>query len=890
MRWLTNLLMIKDEERMPLLYYVALFVLLGVGLSLGRGSMAALFLKRYGVHYLPVMYVALSVCLAAASLTYAAYVDRVASEKLFVRMLGVLGALIASSWALMSFTTVEWVYPAYYLVYELASEILLLQAKLYVDQNFDSLQLQRLSAPMFASAHIGKTVGGLVLGVIAPLIGVANTLLIWAAVVAIPVLLIVRRHERVGISPYFRPGRKGRGGLKRSLEQISQGLRFSRKTDLVRVASYALFFMVISFFILEYALGRVLTETFPREDQLAAFIGWVSAIMGTLALLVQMLVTGRLLRRFGVTRVGLVFPSSMFLSFVALLFSFSLPAALVGMFSREVIFPAIRKPTRMVFLHALPDYMMGRVNALSIGLVLPLALLAASGFLLLTQTLPNPFYFVVGGVISSLMYLYFRMRANLAYTPALLATLSHRLFLPQRHGEDLLRAGNDELCQELARGVASPDDNMALAYARMMTAVCPRQAPSAITGRLSSASYPTRDRLLRLLIAQQLPVSDILCDALADTDHRLNATILEALFDARDTRALEHVAACLRSDNPRLAAIGVFGVRRYELADLVTEARQVWERLLSGARDVENIAGLELLARLPEPAFREPLRRLLRHPAVRVRRAALNTLTRFPSGALPDFAEALKESYLADDPELRALCVAGYRVLDPETRRQLCIQALEDEHHAVREAALGLLEESEGRSQAVEIVSRWVLDNRGFPRAQQSALAALKHYRLPEEVFERIADAKVRMAGDLTRALRVLRREAGDGGRDPVTPLLEMVMQERIAQTLDLALMAMENFEDPAAVAAIRAGLASRERRHVAQACEALHNLHHHALTAPLIALIDDAGSGSREARRAPADAFRDTRDVIAWCLGHPDAWLRECAARVAPAPLAAGA
>lgn len=874
-----------------MLYYLALFVLLGVGLSLGRGSMAALFLKRYGIEYLPVMYAVLSIFIAVASITYAAYVDRVSSERLFVKMLGALGVLVAACWGLMSFTTIEWVYPAYYLVYELASELLILHAKFYVDQNFDSLQLQRLSPPIFASMHFGKIVGGLVLGVIAPLIGVANSLLIWVVLAAIPVMLIVRRHERVGISPYFRPGRKGRVGLRESVSQVAQGVKFFRKTALLRAASYAFFFMVISFFILNYSVDRVLTETFPRENQLAAFIGWLSAITGAMALLVQLLITSRLLRRFGVTRVGLIFPISVALSFLALFLSFSLPAALIGFFSRDVIFPAIRKPTRMVFLRALPDYMLGRVNALSVGLVLPLALLATSGFLLLTQALPNPFYFVVGGVLSSLLYLYFRIRANHAYTPALLSTLSHRLFLPNRHGEDLLHAGNEELCKELARGVAGPDDNMAVAYARMMTAVCPDQAPHAITQRWPTASYSTRDRLLRLLIANNLPVSDILIDALADTDLRLHATILEALFDAKDPRALGFVTKCLRSDNPRLAAIGVFGVRRYALTDHEPAAKQIWEQLLSSRHDVENIAGLELLGRLPDRRLEPWLRELLQHPSARVRRAALKALGRFPYGVLVDFASALKELYNSEDPELRALCVKGYRVLDSTTRRELFMQALEDEHHAVRDAALALIEESEGRGQAVEIVTRWILENRGFPRAQHSALNALSRYRLPGEIFERIAETKVREVSTLSRALRVIRREHGKTlEHNSVLSLLEIVLQERIAQVLDLALMAMENFENPAAITAIRAGLASRERRHIAQACEALHNLRNHALTGPLIALVDNTGLEKKAVHDRLEDSFQNTRDVITWCVSHPDSWLRECAARATPAPFAAGA
>lgn len=870
-------------------YYVALFMLLGIGLSLGRGSMTALFLKRYGVQYLPIMYAALSVVMALASLTYAAYADRIASERLFVKMLGTLGVLIAASWGLMSFTGAEWIYPAYYLVYELASELLLIHAKLYVDQNFDSLQLQRLGPPMFASAQMGKTVGGLFLGLLAPVVGVANTLLAWAILVGVPVLLILWRHRRTGISPYFRPGRKGRHGLKQAVEQVAQGFRFFQKTELLRAASYAFFFMVISFFILRYSVGRVLTETFQREEQLASFIGWVTASMGAVALLVQLLVTGRLLRRFGVTRVGLVFPASTVLSFVALLVSFTLPAALVGLFAREVVFPAIRKPTRMVFLHALPDYMMGRVNAMSVGLVLPLALLVASGFLSLTQRLSEPSYFVVGGLLSSLTYLYFRVRANRAYTPALLATLSNRLFLPQRHGDATLNVGNEELCKELAHGVMGADENMTLAYARMLIETCPEKAAQVIASRLPGTSYATRDRLLRLLIAQKLPVSDILYDALGDTDSRLKATILEALFDVQDPRALAHVAQCLVSENPRLAAVGVFGVHRYSLSPQEPLAQRVWERLLNSANEADNLAGLEVLARIPDASLQASLRQLLRHPAVRVRKMALRALGRFPFGALTDFGPALASLYGSDDPELRALCVSAYRV-DQKALGPLCMQALEDEHYAVRDAALNLLEESEGRSQAVELLIRWILDNRGFPRAQQSVLKALSGYRLPEDGFQRIAESKVNEATALWRALRVLRHERGT--QDPqneTLALLELVLQERVKQVLDLALMAMENFEDRGAVAAIRAGLASPDRRQIAHACEALHNLRDHALTAPLIAIVDSTGFEKKEAREARGPSFQNSRDVVAWCTAHPDTWLRECATCLISTPHPAG-
>lgn len=886
MQWLTRLLMVKEAERSLFLFYIAVFVFIGVGLSIGRGSVTALFLKRYGVQYLPVMYAALSVFMTAASLTYAAYVDRITSERLFVRMLAVLSVLITFLWGGMSFTSAEWVYPAYYLLFELASELLIIHAKLYMEQNFDGLQLQRLASPMFASVSIGKVLGGLLLGVLAPLINVANTLLVWAALGAIPALLIIRHHRHAGISPYYRPARKGRGGLKRSFEQVAQGLRFFRKTELLRNASFGFFFMVTGFFILEYSVGRVLTETFPEERQLASFIGWISAFTGTTALVLQLFVTSKLLRRFGATKMGLVMPSSMAISFLALLVSFTLPAALVAIFTRDVVMNAIRKPARMALLHALPDYMMGRINALSIGLVLPVALLTASGLLLLTQALPVPSYFVVGGIFASLLYLYFRLRANRAFAPTLLATLSHRLFLPHRHGEDLTDADNEDLIKELVRGVAGTDENMAYAYARMLAAVRPEEAVRAIAERLPMASYRTRDRLLRLLIAHKLPAADILNDALADTDVRLKATILEALFDAKDARAVAHVAPCLASDNPRLAALGVLGVYRYALSALDASAQQTWERLLTSAHEGGNIAGLELLARIHDRRLLSRLRALLEHRSARVQRKALDSLSHFPPGTLAEFGDTLKALYRADDPAIRASCIAAFRVLDPETRQELCLRAIEDEHHAVRDAALSLLEECEGRAQAVDIVTQRIVENRGTPRSQQSALNALARHRPASEVFERIAALKVKEAGSLFRALEIIRREYGKQSRPDAVELLKVILQERVTQALDLALMAMENFEDRAAIAAIRAGLASGDRRHIAHACEALHNLHNHALSAPLIAVIDPAGVDEGKQRDTHGEAPETARDVIAWCVAHPDAWLRECAARVASLPV----
>jgi len=501
-----------------------------------------------------------------------------------------------------------------------------------------------------------------------------------------------------------------------------------------------------------------------------------------------------------------------------------------------------------------------------------------------------PVYFVAGGLVTGLLYLTFRMRANRTYAKELLTTLSHRLFLPHRHGEEVMHAGNEELCKELVQGIAGPDEEVAFAYARMLTSLRPEMAVQAIAKRLPSASHRTRDRLLRLLVARKLPASDLLWTSLSDTDLRLRATILEALFDAKDPRAVAEIAPCLASDNPRIAALGVLGVQRFALRELKEQAQQTWERLLSGTREGENIAGLELLARIPSRLLLSRLATLLDRGSTRVRRAALHALSRFPSGTVPEFAESIEATFRADDPAVRASCVAAFRVLEPEDGHELCMRAIADEHYTVRDAALSLLEEYEGPERAGEILTRWVLANHAAPRSQQSALDALARLRVPREVFERIAETKVNEASTLFQGLQIIRREHSTRPGHDALELLAVILQERVSQVLDLALKAMESFEDRAAIAAIRAGLASRDRRHVAHASGALHNLHHHALVAPLIAIVDHAGvvKGRNEVTRG--EGLQSVGDVIAWCIAHSDAWLRECAARVASPALAAEA
>ena len=142
---ISNLLLIKNGEQQQVSYFIILFFFVGAGMALGRGASEALFFKRYGIEYLPLMYIITSVLLCSISLIYAAFVDRLPSEKFYKILFMVLAVLLLGNWYAASYSTTKLVYPAFFLLYEVASELLLIHCAVYMSQNLVQTQSKRLT-------------------------------------------------------------------------------------------------------------------------------------------------------------------------------------------------------------------------------------------------------------------------------------------------------------------------------------------------------------------------------------------------------------------------------------------------------------------------------------------------------------------------------------------------------------------------------------------------------------------------------------------------------------------------------------------------------------------------------------------------------------------------
>jgi hypothetical protein len=878
---LGKLLLVHESEAGNVIYFLFFFLVVSAGTAIGRGTADALFFKRFGIEYLPLMYIIQSLLLAMVSTLYAAFADRVPAESFFKALFGILAVLVAASWLAISRGGWPLIYPVYYLVYEVASELLLVHSALYMNQNMNTLQAKRLSPLVYAGAQTGTIAGGVLLAVLAPVIGTQNLVIVWCLLLVTGIVTLVLRHRRHGASVYYRAHARSRSLLKDCVMDIRQGVRYTVDSELLRAASFSLFFMVIAFYILSYSVNRVYTHTFESEAALASFFGGLTAVTSIIALVSQLFVTNRVIHRFGVRRVNLLFPLTTLASLFTLVFSFSLPSALIGSVNKDAVMPAFRNPVRAMFFNILPDYLQGRARAMSIAVVLPLALFVCGSLLWLMLQMEDTRFFLIPGVLAALSYIFFSRRMNRAYISTLLTTLKERLFLPSDRLYRELQGSSDDVLQEVLRGVRHQDSEVAVAFFRLLVDSFPERAVDIVLSRFETADNATIDRLLKMIASLDLSTCIKQLHALAQRgDDHLKATILHMLVDKGEASAITQALGLMDSRNPRLVGVAIHTALQDSGRPRVVET---WLGLLE-QRTEGRLAALELMPDIErltgrdreaiEAAYRQAVSELSRNPSVDIRIRVFKGIDRWVGGFRVDLYGELAQALGSSDPELRVAGAGCLHVLDDQHRDALLIEALGDGHQRVREAALRSLEKSAVDYQGA--VLHWLHESYGSPRAQLALLDSLQSLDVSDKLYESLALGKADDACKLHAALTLI---DGTVCRNPGSSALALTrhtLHERLEQTIQLALLALEPLHEPGIIATIRAGFSSGDSRHAANACEALFNLDNRHVADQLRDIL--LQTLDHQHARNCAATFSTAEQVLEWCISHKDSWLQICA------------
>lgn len=279
-----------QEGRRTVLLFAYLFLASAVFI-LGRTVRDTLFLSRYSLSALPWMFVIYGLVSALVALLYGRIADRL-PRHLSTGGTVVLGAVTyLTTWGLVQ-AKMTWIYPVFYVWSEVVANLLIVQFWTLANDLHDARAAKRLF-PLIGSARVlGVVVVGTSTGAVVRALGTAQLLFVLVAMMSGIALLSVslRREPRVE-SPTVR------GPTPSVL-----GDRY------VQVLALLILFTFTSLTVGDYQFKAIARTSF-REDALAQFFSLFYAATGILSFLFQVLITPRLLARFGVGWGMAVMPS-----------------------------------------------------------------------------------------------------------------------------------------------------------------------------------------------------------------------------------------------------------------------------------------------------------------------------------------------------------------------------------------------------------------------------------------------------------------------------------------------------------------------------------------------------------------------------------------------------
>lgn len=814
-----------DETRLVLLLTTLMF-LAATGGAIGSPGVEALFYARFGVRFLPHMYVSLGITTVIVSLGVTALLARTSSQRLYAAMPPALGLLLVGARGVLSLE-LRWFYPVLWLGMNIMWSLQALFGWGLAAVVCDTRQAKRLFPLFGAGSILGLALGGILTQPIVSRTGSENLLLFWAAALAAVTLLarkLVADHAgRVGTT-----SRQGRSFL----EGVREGYHFARESPLMSwVARAAVLFAILYFFIV-FPFARAAAAEFPDEDALAGFLGIFQGLSTGLAILLSLVFANRFYARFGFMTAIFVYPLLYFFGFSLLTVAAVFPVlaglrftqiiwsegfaegANQGMFN--VVPPAVREQTR--------TFIRGVANQLGVSL--------AGAMLLLSEQWLLPQYMFIIGAAAAALTAYFVWRARSAYGAAVV---------------EALRAGQPHIFfaeEEPFGGFRRDKEAVAVAIAGIRDRdAAVRRVAARILGNLAVPE-----------------ATEAIVQALRDPDASVRAALLRALAKARATSALLEVPDFLHDPEPEVRLQAIETLR--QLAGFPRGLQQHVEPFLEDADPaVRCAAAAVLLEEGPHDGAERTLQEMVTSDDVEARVAALKALARWGSQNAYELAgQALRDP----SPAVRRHAAAVMARIDATQCIFPLVAALADRDESVRKAV------AEALGRVGEPALDPVLSALHKPDTERGALLALN--RLPArhhaDEIHSYAERKVALA--LKYGARWRACGDGDPGNER-TQLLADTLGEVALGNATNALLAAGALGNGQAISFALEQLDSRLPEQRANALETLETMAPPALFRPLAPLWD---SGAEMA--APEEKW------LLETLEDADPWLRACAALAA--------
>jgi ATP:ADP antiporter, AAA family len=303
---------VRSGEGLRALLSFLYIAIVAAAFLLARPIRNGLFLQQYGAYALVYAYASVSVVLSIFVFIYARVTARFGVRSVTVATLIFFSLNVILFWYIFAFHaeavgrpgSAAWFLPGVFYVWVNCFGVIApVQAWSFANSLFDTRQAKRLFGLIAAGASLGAIAAGLLARLlVGPVGGTVNLLLVLAALIMAAAAIVSFANARLLAQVVSRRGRAPKHPLRETVRTIA-------RSRYLRLMAALVFFTAIATQWTQFQLSLVADRRFAgNADALTAFFGVFNFALGTISFLLQLLLLGPALRRFGLALSILVLP------------------------------------------------------------------------------------------------------------------------------------------------------------------------------------------------------------------------------------------------------------------------------------------------------------------------------------------------------------------------------------------------------------------------------------------------------------------------------------------------------------------------------------------------------------------------------------------------------
>ncbi|MGE5373738.1 MAG: HEAT repeat domain-containing protein, partial [Bacteroidota bacterium] len=639
-----------------------------------------LFLEGYGSQGLPYSYIVIAVVASFITFLYIKLGERVSFSTAVRLGLAFTGVISLAAWLGLKSPyshSVSFFLP---LLYDVSVTIGVVIVWQLAGRFFNFQQTKRLLPLLIGVPWLADAFGGLMVEPVVALIGVTNIFLLAAFLISMATWLvhrIMKTHLEEEVPQIEARQNDQRGGRSKS---------YLRNPYVLLLFTYVLLWW-IAYYFLDTIFANRATAQFADVAQLSAFRGRLWAIISIIGLISSLLLSSRIIGRFGI-RIGLLIESL----FVAMLVgSLAVTGGLNGTVfvvfllatSAKLVNAALgfslSSTAKGISFQPLPDTIRGNVRATATGIITPVASgLAGLSLLVLIQGFKFTYL--------ELSYVYLVIAAGLLvvifvfggrYVTALTQAISRRHL-----GEAVDTLADPASVGLLKKYLHDPRPGMALFALTRLESLDPGSVKQALPLLLVHPAWEVRREAFSRVERQRLQsASEAVCSRLeVESVPQVREAGLRALGAVTESGSCSALDAALHETDLCVRRGALVGLLKYHESK---GAEQTLLSLLTSDLSEDRILAAQVLGELDTPRFLPMYETLLQDPEVQVKDEALRAAAQSRLPALhpllieacesPQTSRAASLALLSIGPEILPLLETSFLQEDAPRRLLLAL-------------------------------------------------------------------------------------------------------------------------------------------------------------------------------------------------------------------------